>query len=196
MDRRFDLLAFAVVLVAGCSSRQATQVKTATRKVATEAGKAATLLEAAAQEKLLETKVQAALVKAEHLDAALVKVHADGSKVRLTGEVRTEEQKKRAETLARQVEGVTDVQNDLVVNPKLKTSEQAVRDLQLLTAVRLQLLTELGTSAAHIDVRVTGSSVELLGTVTDKEQKSLAEKVTGRVEGVTKVINHIGVKGP
>lgn len=195
MERKLGTLALVVVVCTGCSQEQVKQVKETTGKAVTEAGKTAALVQKAAEEKLLETKVQAALVKAEHLEAALVKVHAEGTKVTLAGEVRTEEQKKRAEALTRKVHGVTDVQNNLSVNPKLKSSKEAVRDIQLLTEVRLKLLTELGTRATDIEIRVTGTTVELLGDVPDEEQKSLAGKVAGRVEGVTKVLNHIEVQG-
>jgi hypothetical protein len=70
-------------------------------------------------DELLATAVHEALAKDRRVDAQQVRVEATGGTVRLEGEVDTTKERDAAETIARRVQGVRRVENQLTVVPRL-----------------------------------------------------------------------------
>ena len=66
----------------------------------------------------ITTKVKAALAKDPQVSAMQVNVETFKDVVQLSGFVNTPTAKERAAEIARNVEGVKDVENDIVVKPK------------------------------------------------------------------------------
>lgn len=64
---------------------------------------------------VLNTKVRAALVKERSLDSSELRVKADGTTVTLGGSVKSAEEKRKAEKVARTVAGVRSVKNEIEV---------------------------------------------------------------------------------
>ena len=64
---------------------------------------------------VLNTKVRSALVKERSIGSGDVWVKADGSSVTLGGHVKTIEEKRKAEQVARSVNGVKTVKNEIQV---------------------------------------------------------------------------------
>jgi len=64
---------------------------------------------------------------------------------------------------------------------------QAAADKALAARVKSALLAEKGVNAHTIDVGAKQGVVTLFGTAETRERRALAEKVAGRVSGVTRV---------
>lgn len=64
---------------------------------------------------IIATKIKAALIDDPALDAAAIHVESDAGAVTLSGFVETEAQRRLAETLARSVDGVKQVSNQIEV---------------------------------------------------------------------------------
>lgn len=69
-------------------------------------------------DKVLETRVKAALVKEEGLDASRIKVETYRGVVQLSGFVPDQRMADRAAAAARRVSGVREVKNDVRLTPK------------------------------------------------------------------------------
>ena len=69
-------------------------------------------------DKVLETRVKAALVKEEGLDASRIKVETYRGVVQLSGFVPDQRMAERAAAAARRVPGVREVKNDVRLTPK------------------------------------------------------------------------------
>ena len=86
----------AVLLLAGCAG-------------------AGTKTGVAIDDATITTKVKASFAKDKEVSATTVHVNTDKGIVRLTGDVKSSAEKAKAERLARDIEGVRAVNNDLVV---------------------------------------------------------------------------------
>ena len=64
---------------------------------------------------IIATKIKAQLIDSQQLAAAAIKVESDGGAVTLSGFVDNEDQSRKAESLARSVDGVVNVTNQLDV---------------------------------------------------------------------------------
>jgi hyperosmotically inducible protein len=69
----------------------------------------------AAEDALITSKVKGALIAAPEVSGLAVDVDTSGNVVTLRGTVKTPEQRQRAEQVARGVEGVREVRNELEV---------------------------------------------------------------------------------
>ena len=74
----------------------------------------------------ITTKVQSEYFLDEEVKKGDVDVNSEGGVVTLTGEVQSPEAKRRAETIARQVSGVTQVENELSVSPEVESPPEVV----------------------------------------------------------------------
>lgn len=102
------------------STEQAAQearqdAKEATTEMKRDGEQAAQSVADTASDVAITTKVKAALAADDQLSALKIEVDTVGGVVSLTGPAPTAEAADRATTLAKAVEGVTDVQNKLVV---------------------------------------------------------------------------------
>ena len=94
--KQFVAVGAAVLLLAGCAG-------------------AGTKTGAAIDDATITTKVKASFAKDKEVSATSVHVNTDKGVVRLTGDVKSSAEKLKAERLARDIEGVRAVNNDLVV---------------------------------------------------------------------------------
>lgn len=102
--------------------------------------------------------------------------------IQLRGTVADVATKRHIEALARSINGVVDVVDEL----------NAATTLQ--SRVIAALATDPRTDLAIIDVAVQGSVVTLIGNVDSEDVKKAAEQIAEQQEGVTEVINHLEVK--
>jgi osmotically-inducible protein OsmY len=65
---------------------------------------------------VLQARVEAVLYRSKQLDTADIAVTASNGTVKLTGTVDTDQLKKYAETLVRQIKGVRRIENQIVVS--------------------------------------------------------------------------------
>jgi osmotically-inducible protein OsmY len=138
-------------------------------------------------------KVKLALLEKLGGDALRVDVDTVGDEVRLGGTVAKRETMELAETVARSVEGVAKVDNDLrVAEPSgaATEAESEVKDAVLESKVRLALIDKLGSDGFRIGTEAASGVVTLeIPAGMSRARRAEAEDVTRGVSGVSKVVS-------
>lgn len=119
-------------------------------------------------------------------DAAHVDVTVFNRRVLLTGEVPDDASKQNAEAIAKAINNVDAVINELSVEPKSSFSTRA-NDSYLVARVKTALIEEKGISANDFKVVSERGNVYLMGLVTQAEGNVGAD-VASRVPGVMQVV--------
>ncbi len=115
-----------------------------------------------------------------------VTVTSYNGKILLTGEVRTEEEKRTAEEVARRSLDVKDVVNQLAVQEPVPVS-QRLRDSTNATSLRSRIIATSGASLNQMKVVVDRGIAYLMGLVTEREGE-IAGQVAARTKGITRVV--------
>jgi len=144
-------------------------------------------------------KVETAFVLNRHLNPFAITTDVDGGVVHLTGIVKDNIDRDLAGEVARGVDGVVKVDNDLTVDrDRANTAANAhaaqhrdfgswVDDATTTARVKSRLLGNANTEGLKIDVDTKDDVVTLSGRVKSSQEKSLAEEIarnTGDVESV------------
>jgi osmotically-inducible protein OsmY len=116
-------------------------------------------------------------------------VQANDGIVMLTGTVGDQDLKTLAEDTVRNLPGVTQVDNRIVLDPTLARHS----DKWIATKVRTQLLMRSNVSAANTTVSVNDGVVTLAGTADNPAQKDLTGEYVTEIDGVKSVQNNIVV---
>jgi len=129
-----------------------------------------------------------------------IKVDEDRDKgvVTLSGEVKTPEDKQRAEEIARQNAPNLVVSNEIGVRPEGAEATAKDIDKNLDSAIEKNYkaaLTENRLDNQHISVDVKNGVLTLKGDVDNMEQRQKAEKLAANIPNVQQVVNELEVKG-
>lgn len=148
---------------------------------------------------VIKTKIVTAYTLNSQLNPFDIKVTVDNSNVNLTGSVQDAGEKDLAEEIAKGVDGVGTVTNNIMVEKSTKRSNkptftQTVDDATTTAAVKSKLLMNSNTSGLDIHVKTVNGIVTLTGAVKSKTEKELAGKLTANTDGVLKVKNNLTVK--
>jgi osmotically-inducible protein OsmY len=108
-------LALSLALAAGCTREEKTEVREEARGIGQQLETAAENAREAAANAALEAKVKSALATRKGLDATEINVEARGTVVTLKGDVAARPQAELAEQVALETEGVTAVNNHLML---------------------------------------------------------------------------------
>lgn len=138
-------------------------------------------------------KVKADLVKDDTVKATEIQVETTQGVVQLSGFVGSEEARQRAEAVAKSIEGVKSVRNDLAVQSTQQSAGQYVDDTTITTKVKAALLADDEVKGLAIDVETSGGTVQLTGSAKSDSERQKAEQLAKAVEGVTSVQNSIAV---
>jgi osmotically-inducible protein OsmY len=114
----------------------------------------------------------------------------------LRGTVRSQEERDRAEQIARRVDGVTRIDNRIVVNPKsaaIVAADKRVGDT-LETEVRANLDANARLAGRGIEVQTRGNIVTLTGEVESVADKELAGRIADDTREVAEVRNRLMVR--
>ncbi|OOF40177.1 MULTISPECIES: division/outer membrane stress-associated lipid-binding lipoprotein [Rodentibacter] len=135
----------------------------------------------------LEFKVENALDKDEQIKSeARVNAVSYSARVLLIGQVPSENTKETATSLAKGVDGVADVYNELRVNPKI-TIGQISKDSWITTQVKSKMLVDDRVKSTDVKVITENGEVFLLGNVTQAQADAAAE-IASKISGVQKVV--------
>ena len=141
------------------------------------------------------TSVKAALIAEPNTSANEINVEVNRGIVQLNGFVDSSAEKSRATTVARGVDGVTEVRNNLSIKSPSSSSLGEIIDDSILTAkVKAALIQSPDTKAHQITVETKEGVVQLSGFVDNMAAKSAASTVAKSVTGVKEVRNDISVK--
>ncbi|HUL82474.1 MAG TPA: BON domain-containing protein [Gammaproteobacteria bacterium] len=137
-----------------------------------------------------------------HLNVFTIHPETNRGVVHLTGTVESEIDRDLAGELAKGIDGVVSVKNDLVVktgSSRAKASSkdadrtfgQFVDDATTTAMVKLKLLADPNIKGLKIAVETRGDIVTLTGKVGSSEQKQLAEQLTRNTGDVKNVRNEL-----
>lgn len=139
----------------------------------------------------ITTKVKAALAADATTNPLRVDVDTNEGVVRLSGRVDESTNRRRAEEVARNVDGVRRVVNDIQVGEQ--SVSQTVDDKFITTKIKSKLTVSGDVNPFNIDVDTVNGVVTLSGRVAKAEAKAEAERLARETEGVREVRNNITV---
>jgi len=142
--------------------------------------------------------VKTALGLSKRLAGFDIGVNTSDGIVTLTGQVPSEDIKSLAGEIARDTAGVTEVRNEIAVDPSAQPSSESVHveDLEIRVAILEALAHSRELAGRNIDVKVENRSVTLSGSVETPAQRNGAEQLARAVDGVAGVTNNITVTNP
>jgi hyperosmotically inducible periplasmic protein len=138
-----------------------------------------------------------------HLNPFRINVDTRDGVVTLHGTVPSDIHRDLAGSIAKSADGVTEVDNELRVEPG-KTGEapdeadksfgQSVRDATTSASIKMTLALQRGVKASHIAVHTDRGTVTLTGEVDSQAERQLAGRIARETEGVTNVENQLDVR--
>jgi osmotically-inducible protein OsmY len=162
-------------------------------------------LEGTTKDAWIDGKLEAVYLLNRHLNSFAIDTSVADGIVHLTGRVPTGIDRDLAGELAKGIEGVVDVNNDLQIAaasaaapPAKASSERSfgawVDDATTTASVKTKLLADKNTGGLKIHVETRGDVVTLTGEVASAEEKSLAEQLARNTGDVGNVHNELIVK--
>jgi osmotically-inducible protein OsmY len=165
---------------------------------------------------MLTAKIKARMTADGRISPSRVDVDTLNGDVMLRGEVPSQEEKDAAEEVARRVEGVRSVGNQIIVNPAVagtgipsgeeikRQAEKAVSDVGqgvkkgaedaiLLGEIKARLA---AAGYSNVEVDVEQGAVTLKGEATNNKDRIAVEAIVEKIKGVEKVDNQLIVKVP
>jgi len=141
-----------------------------------------------------------ALARSREIGGKNIDVKVENRSVTLSGSVETPTQRNGAEQIARAVDGVAGVTNNLVVTnpqaasePPAATAAPADSNAELAKRVEFELYRTNAFNTSTMQVRAEDGAITLAGTVRSRAEQLLAERVVQSVSGVKKVTNELKV---
>jgi len=155
----------------------------------------------------LDGKLESALLFNDQLNSFAIDTEVTNGVAYLSGAVESEIDIDLAGEVAKSVEGITKVENDLVVDAKAtdkaKSSEsyqqqskwrQSVHNATLTASIKSKLLLNEHTDGLDMNVDSMNGVVTLTGTVNSEEESELAEQIAKNAKGSHEVKNRLVVK--
>ncbi len=201
-------LCTAPLLSAGACSPTGNGAAASTESHSGEGAEEPTKLDAAEDrvgDAILHFEVKAKLLEALHWDAIGIEVNSLDGRILLSGEAPDRATLELAEEIARSVEGVQQVESQLVleqddapertrgekVDDAVSEAEREVSDALLEARLKARLLQEIGRHALDVEVEAASGVVTLRGHLASEAHEQIALETASRTEGVEEVINLI-----
>lgn len=142
----------------------------------------------------LTTKVKSALIANPVTKAHQIDVESKSGTVQLNGFVDSDAGRSEATKVAKGVEGVAKVENNLEIKSTTRTAGVTIDDAAITTQVKTALLADTATKGLSINVETREGVVQLNGFAESDLEKQSAEKLATSVSGVRVVHNNLTVK--
>ena len=129
--------------------------------------------------------------------SAMTEVSAKDGIVTLQGKATSQAQKDLTSEYAKDVEGVKDVKNEMVVSvpsKKTRTVGDKIDDASITAQVKMTLLAHRSTSALKTSVTTKKGVITLSGKASNAAEKDLAAKFASNVKGVKEVKNRMTIE--
>jgi hyperosmotically inducible protein len=143
---------------------------------------------------VITTKVKTALLTQSEGKAVNTSVETHKGEVLLSGFVDDQPQAEKAVALAKGVEGVTAVQNKLMIKEGPSSAGTKLDDSVITVKVKTALMSNNQTRANEIAVTTNKGVVQLSGFVDSADEQARATAVARNVEGVQNVVNDTSIK--
>lgn len=128
--------------------------------------------------------------------SAVTEVNTTNGIVTLRGHAASEAEKDLTTEYAKDVEGVKDVKNDMIVGKASKKKQSVggqIDDASITAQVKMTLLYHRSTSALNTSVATKRGVVTLSGKAKNAAEKDLAAKYANDVKGVKSVNNQMTI---
>jgi len=175
----------ALVLVSGCDSLQADTRATVP---------ATTSIGTGIDDGIVTAKVKSALLADPDIRSFEIKVETRNGEVMLSGFVGNQAQVDRAILVARGVEGVKVVTDNVTLKEGAATVGNTVDDAIITTKVKSALLADPNIKSFDIAVVTRKGEAQLSGFVDNQTQIDHATELARAVDGVRSVANEMSVK--
>jgi hyperosmotically inducible protein len=142
----------------------------------------------------IASKTKIALYADERVSGGAINVDANDGVVTLRGKVGSSEEKKTAEEVAKGIEGVTQVKNNLEVVPSAEKKAVNRKDDEITKSVKERLANDARLKGAHVGVRSDNGIVTLTGDAKDLDARARASQLARGVPGVKAVKNELKEK--
>jgi osmotically-inducible protein OsmY len=142
-------------------------------------------------------KVKGALAFRKNVSAKDTEVHTQNGVVTLTGSADSDAHKQLTGEYAKDVEGVTEVRNELVVSKPEKphrTLGEKVDDISITAQIKTALILHKSTHPVDTKVSTKNGVVSLRGEAKNEAERELVTKLAYDIEGVKYVKNRMTVK--
>lgn len=156
-----------------------------------------------ARDAWLDGRIETAFALNRYLNPFEIDTQVDDGAVKLSGTVDSQIDKELAGEIAKGVDGVREVDNQLAVDPDRADSArqpspdrsfgQRVEDATITARVKVALLSSPSTEGLAIDVDTERAVVTLAGEVRSAQERELAERIAENTEGVERVANTLEV---
>ena len=153
----------------------------------------------------LGTKVKTTLLFHRNVNGVKTEVSVKDAVVTLRGNADSEAQGELTTEYAKDVTGVKDVKNEMIVSAaptkkaalkkKVETVGEKIDDASITAQVKMTLLYHRSTSAVSTKVKTKNGVVTVSGKAGNAAEKDLVAKLAGDVHGVKKVTNRMTVTG-
>jgi len=138
---------------------------------------------------VISTKVKTKLIADEFVKARHIDVDVLDGVVYLLGVVETESEKTMAASIARGVEHVKGVRNQIMVGSK--TVGQGFEDMYLASKIKTYLIKEPNIQSTNVDVDVFNNVVTLKGSARTAEEKERIIAIAKDVSKNAKIVDNI-----
>jgi len=145
----------------------------------------------------LMTKVKTTLLFHRSVSAGATEVDVKGGIVTLRGKAESQAQKDLTTEYAKDIDGVKDVKNEMVVSKpskKTQTTGEKIDDASITGMAKMTLLYHRSTSALNTSVKTNNGVVTLTGKAKSAAEKDLATKYVNDVNGVKSVKNRMTIE--
>lgn len=148
---------------------------------------------AATSDAWITTKAKMSLLTTAGVSGTSINVDTVDGRVTLHGKVQSADEKAKAETVARGIEGVRDVRNLLQVVPSSQQNAVKAKDEDVESEVKRALEAREDLRRAGIGVEVKNGVARLSGTVPSQEQRITAAVAARGANGVRSVQDDLRV---
>ncbi len=160
----------------------------------TNAAVVATTIGTEIDDTVITAGVKSALLADPDVKSFDLKVETRKGEVQLSGFAQNQTQIERAVSLARGVQGVKSVLNNLSLKGAPVSLGAGVDDAVITTRVKAALLNDPAVKSGDISVATSKAQVQLSGFVNDQKQMDRAIEVARSVENVAGVSNEMVIK--
>lgn len=143
----------------------------------------------------ITARVKAALIDDKSISSAGISVKTENKVVTLSGSVDSTAQKEQALSVAKNVKGVTTVNDKLSVSEEQSASLKGYAgDTAITSQIKAKLLADDMVPSRNITVETSDGVVQLSGSVETRQQADRAADIAKAVSGVKSVENNLSVK--
>jgi hyperosmotically inducible protein len=190
MNLRYTLLTLSLILLfvlSGCGAAIVGGAAYGGYKGATDKRSIGTMVDDSVISSTIKTKMIAdEFVKARNIDVDVL-----NGIVYLLGVVESESQKRIAADIARGVEGVRGIENQLAVGKT--TTGRVLKDTVLTTKIKTGLLKDPDITSTNVDVDTYNNVVSLTGIVKSSSEKNKILNIVRKIAGNRQVVDNLAV---